>query len=41
MINKIINKIQESNSIGMLSFHTSPDGDSLGSALALLQILRK
>lgn len=36
IINDILNKIMESNSIN-ITFHTSPDGDSLGSALALYQ----
>ncbi|WP_142415245.1 DHH family phosphoesterase [Hathewaya massiliensis] len=40
MLNKIVDKIKNSNKIG-ITFHTSPDGDSLGSSLALLQILRK
>ncbi|MHC1683193.1 MAG: bifunctional oligoribonuclease/PAP phosphatase NrnA [Clostridiaceae bacterium] len=35
----IINKINESSKIA-LSFHTSPDGDSTGSSLALMQGLR-
>ncbi|EJO5348171.1 bifunctional oligoribonuclease/PAP phosphatase NrnA [Clostridium botulinum] len=38
--NDILNKIMESNSIA-ITFHTSPDGDSLGSALGLLQGIRK
>lgn len=38
MIN-IINTLKNSRRIG-ISFHTSPDGDSLGSSLALLNILR-
>ncbi|MCR1933958.1 DHH family phosphoesterase [Clostridium tepidum] len=38
--NDILDKIKESNSIA-ITFHTSPDGDSLGSALGLLQGLRK
>lgn len=38
-MNKIIEKINESSKIA-LSFHTSPDGDSLGSSLAFLQGLR-
>ncbi|MBU3153784.1 DHH family phosphoesterase [Clostridium estertheticum] len=39
-INDIINKIKIFNKIA-ITFHTSPDGDSLGSALALLIGLRK
>ncbi len=38
--NDILDKIKESNSIA-ITFHTSPDGDSLGSALGLLQGLRE
>ena len=38
-MNKIIEKINESSKIA-LSFHTSPDGDSIGSSLAFLQGLR-
>lgn len=38
--NDILNKIKKSNSIA-ITFHTSPDGDSLGSALGLLQGIRK
>ncbi len=38
--NDILDKIKESNSIA-ITFHTSPDGDSLGSALGLLQGIRK
>lgn len=40
MLNSIVDKIKNSNKIG-ITFHTSPDGDSLGSSLGLLQILRK
>lgn len=40
IISKILDKIKESNSIA-ITFHTSPDGDSLGSALALLKAVRK
>lgn len=36
----IIKKINESSIIG-ITYHTSPDGDAVGSALALLQGLRK
>lgn len=39
-INDIINLLKQSMKIG-ITFHTSPDGDSLGSSLALLQGLRK
>ena len=39
-INDIINKIKTFNKIA-ITFHISPDGDSLGSALALLIGLRK
>jgi phosphoesterase RecJ-like protein len=39
MINEIIKMIMESNKIG-ITFHESPDGDSLGSSLALLNALR-
>lgn len=39
IMNQIINKILSSNNIA-ITFHTSPDGDSLGSSLALLQALR-
>jgi phosphoesterase RecJ-like protein len=39
-INKIIKSIEDSRVIG-ITFHTSPDGDSLGSALGLLLALRK
>ena len=38
--NDILDKIKESNSIA-ITFHTSPDGDSLGSALGLLQGIRR
>lgn len=38
--NDILDKIKESNSIA-ITFHTSPDGDSLGSALGLLQVIRR
>lgn len=37
-MNKIIDKINESSEIG-ISFHVSPDGDSVGSALALKEAL--
>ncbi|CAM3750549.1 bifunctional oligoribonuclease/PAP phosphatase NrnA [Hathewaya histolytica] len=40
MISKVVDYIKNPNKIG-ITFHTSPDGDSLGSSLALLQILRK
>ena len=40
IINEIIKKIKLFNKIG-ITFHSSPDGDSLGSALALLIGLRK
>lgn len=39
-INNIADEIRKFNKIG-ISFHVSPDGDALGSALALLQGLRK
>lgn len=39
MIDKIVQTIMESNKIG-ITFHESPDGDSLGSSLALLNALR-
>jgi phosphoesterase RecJ-like protein len=39
-MNDILKKIMESNRIA-ITFHTSPDGDSLGSSLALMQGLRK
>jgi bifunctional oligoribonuclease and PAP phosphatase NrnA len=39
-ISEIIKIIQESNIIG-ITFHASPDGDALGSALGLFQILLK
>lgn len=40
IINDIVNQIKQFKKIA-LTFHTSPDGDSLGSALALLIGLRK
>ncbi|OFI07731.1 bifunctional oligoribonuclease and PAP phosphatase NrnA [Clostridium acetireducens DSM 10703] len=40
MMNSILKTIRESNEIA-ITFHTSPDGDSLGSSLALMQGLRK
>ncbi|MDW8801019.1 bifunctional oligoribonuclease/PAP phosphatase NrnA [Clostridium sp. A1-XYC3] len=40
IMNDILKKIKESNRIA-ITFHTSPDGDSLGTSLALLQGLRK
>ncbi|SKA76502.1 phosphoesterase RecJ domain-containing protein [Clostridium sp. USBA 49] len=40
MLNEIINKIKCSENIG-ITFHISPDGDSLGSALALMIGLKK
>lgn len=40
IMNKIIDKIMECNKIA-ITFHTSPDGDALGSSLALLQGLMK
>ena len=40
IMNNILEKIKESNRIA-ITFHTSPDGDSLGTSLALLQGLRK
>lgn len=40
MLDKIVDKIKNSKKIG-ITFHTSPDGDSLGSSLGLLQILKK
>lgn len=40
IMNKILGKIKESNRIA-ITFHASPDGDSLGSSLALMQGLRK
>jgi bifunctional oligoribonuclease and PAP phosphatase NrnA len=40
IINEIIDKIKSANKIG-ITFHSSPDGDSLGSSLALLIGLRK
>jgi len=39
-LNSIINKIMESDSIA-ITFHVSPDGDSLGSSLALWAALKK
>jgi len=39
IMNNILDKIKESSEIG-ISFHSSPDGDSLGSALALLEGLK-
>ena len=36
----IIKKINESSIIG-ITYHVSPDGDAVGSALALLQGIRK
>lgn len=38
-INEVIGKILSNNNIA-ITFHTSPDGDSIGSSLALLQALR-
>ncbi|MTK11280.1 MAG: bifunctional oligoribonuclease/PAP phosphatase NrnA [Clostridiaceae bacterium] len=40
IMNKILEKIKESNRIA-ITFHISPDGDSLGTSLALMQGLRK
>lgn len=40
IMNNILGKIRESNKIA-ITFHVSPDGDSLGSSLALMQGLRK
>lgn len=40
MLKEVIKTLKNSQRIG-ISFHTSPDGDSLGSSLALLQILRE
>lgn len=40
VLNNIINKIMESDSIA-ITFHVSPDGDSLGSSLALYIALKK
>lgn len=40
MLNHIVDKIKSSKKIG-ITFHASPDGDSLGSALALMLGLRK
>lgn len=39
LMNKIFNEIKNSNKIG-ISFHVSPDGDSIGSAIALTLGLR-
>jgi phosphoesterase RecJ-like protein len=39
-MNNILKRIKESNRIA-ITFHESPDGDSLGSSLALMQGLRK
>lgn len=39
-MNNILKKIKESNRIA-ITFHTSPDGDSLGTSLALMQGLSK
>lgn len=39
-LDKVINKIMKSNSIA-ITFHSSPDGDSIGSATALTLALRK
>lgn len=40
IINSVVTAMLESKKIG-ISFHTSPDGDSIGSSLALLQGLMK
>lgn len=40
IMNRILEKIKESNRIA-ITFHISPDGDSLGTSLALMQGLRK
>lgn len=40
VMNRIVSTLLESNKIG-ISFHTSPDGDSIGSSLALMQGLLK
>lgn len=40
MLKEVIETLKSSQKIG-ISFHTSPDGDSLGSSLALLQILKE
>lgn len=40
IMNEVLEKIEESNTIA-ITFHVSPDGDSLGSSLALMQALRK
>lgn len=39
-LNEVLDKLVKFNRIG-ITFHTSPDGDSLGSALGLFQILKK
>jgi phosphoesterase RecJ-like protein len=39
-LDEILDKLINFNKIG-ITFHTSPDGDSLGSALGLFQILKK
>ncbi|MHC6179627.1 DHH family phosphoesterase [Clostridium sp. JNZ X4-2] len=40
IMNDIINKIKDCNNIA-ITFHSSPDGDALGSSLALFQGLKK
>ena len=40
IMNDIVNKIKNSDNIA-ITFHSSPDGDALGSSLALFQGLRK
>ena len=40
IMNKILDHIKESDTIG-ITFHTSADGDSIGSSLSLLQGIRK
>lgn len=40
MINKVVEVLKKSTSVG-ITFHVSPDGDSLGSALALMLVLKK
>lgn len=40
IMNDIINTLRKSNRIG-ITFHSSPDGDALGSTLALMQGLKK
>lgn len=40
IMNKILSKLKESNRIA-ITFHSSPDGDSLGSSLALMLGLKK